>query len=162
VSRGGGVMLHLPGQVACYPILPLDVLNLAPADYVNELLETGIELLGKFNIQGVIDPDRPGIRANGRRIIHLGAAIRDRITSFGLVVNVNPDLDLFHKIHCDGDDVPMTSIQRESNCRLRISGIRQQLVELISNRFGFDRVSIFHNHPSLWPRSTRYVAAQRP
>jgi hypothetical protein len=36
------------------------------------------------------------------------------------------------------------------------------LVELISNRFGFDRVSIFHNHPSLWPRSTRYVAAQRP
>jgi lipoyl(octanoyl) transferase len=159
VSRGGGAMLHLPGQIACYPILPLDLLGLTPAGYLTKLQSIAVDLVREFGLIGTIDQDQPGVRVNGRRVVHIGAAIRERITCFGFVVNVNPDLELFHKVNCDGDPVPMTSVQRESTARVRVSGIRQLLLELLTARFGFDRVSIFHNHPSLLPRSTRYVAA---
>ena len=161
VSRGGGAMLHLAGQVACYPIIPLELLGLTTARYLDEFLRIGVELLRKYNISGIIDEERPGVRVNGRRVMHLGVAVREGITCFGVVLNVDPDLELFREVFCDADRVPMTSLQRESRGTIRLSGIRQQLLELIATRFGFDRVSIFHNHPGTLPRSTRYVAAPR-
>jgi lipoyl(octanoyl) transferase len=161
VSRGGGTMLHLPGQVACYPVLPLDMLGLSVARYLEELQNIALALLQSYNIIGVIDPDRPGIRVNGRRVVHIGIAIRERISCFGLVVNVNPKLDLFHAVRCDGDPTPMTSLQRESPQRMRVQAIRQRMLELIAGRLGFERVSIFHNHPSTQSRSKRYAAAPR-
>jgi lipoyl(octanoyl) transferase len=161
VGRGGGAMLHLPGQVACYPILPLDLVGLTPARYIENLLRVALDLLRTFNIIGSIDFERPGIRVNGRRVIHLGVAVRQRITCFGLVVNANPKLEWFHEIDCDGDPQPMTSLQRESAGCIRLTAIRQRLVELIAARFAFDRVSIFHNHPGIPTRAKRYVAAPR-
>src|SRR5438309_6698380 len=37
VNRGGGCVLHQPGQVAVYPILPLDRLNLGLRAYLERL-----------------------------------------------------------------------------------------------------------------------------
>src|SRR5262245_47361629 len=37
VNRGGGCLLHLPGQLAVYPILPLDRLGLDLHDYLDAL-----------------------------------------------------------------------------------------------------------------------------
>lgn len=159
VSRGGGVMLHLPGQVACYPIAPLELIGRTAAGYVRELQNIGLALMKNYELEGEIDPDRPGVRVRGRRIVHVGAAFREGISCFGLIVNVNPELGLFHEVHCDGDRRPMTSLQRESPVRVRITGVRQQLVDLVAARLGFDRVSIFHHHPRTLLRSPRYVVA---
>ncbi|HEY1186821.1 MAG TPA: lipoyl(octanoyl) transferase LipB [Gemmata sp.] len=157
VARGGGALLHQPGQVACYPILPLDAFNLSPARYVAELQSVVLELCRDFGIEAVPDSDHPGVRANGRRIAHVGIAIRDWVSSYGIVINVNPDLAPFRDIRCDGDAVPMTSLQRESALRVRVSGVRQKLLELIAARFGFARVSVFHNHPAALPRPNRHA-----
>jgi lipoyl(octanoyl) transferase len=161
VSRGGGTMLHLPGQVACYPILPLDSAGLCVARYLTALEETVIELLGDHELHSTSDADHPGVRVNGRRIAHVGVAIRDNITAFGIVLNVDPDLAPFREVRCDGDAAPMTSLQREAAGRVRLSGVRQRLVELVAARFGFERVSIFHTHPAACPQPTRHAAAQR-
>lgn len=157
VGRGGGTLLHQAGQVACYPILPLDALNLTPGRYVAELMAVGVDLCRAFGIEALPYPDRPGVRANGRRVAHVGAAVRDRVSSFGLVVNVNPDLRPFRDVYCDGDRVPMTSLQRESPLRVRVSGVRQRLLELVAARFGFTRVSVFHHHPAALARPTRHA-----
>ncbi len=159
VSRGGGVMLHLPGQVACYPIVPLELIGVSAAGYVQELQNLAVDLLKHYQLEGEIDRERPGVRVRSRRIVHVGAAFREVISCFGLIVNVNPELELFHEVQCDGDRLPMTSLQRESSVRVRITGVRQQLLDLIASRFGFDRVSIFHHHPSKPSRSLRYVVA---
>ncbi|MCI0705800.1 MAG: lipoyl(octanoyl) transferase LipB [Planctomycetia bacterium] len=157
VSRGGGVMLHVPGQVACYPIFALDMLGLTVNRYVSELQELAVDLLREFGVEGTPEPDRPGVRANGRRIAHVGVAVRSWVSCFGLIVNVNPDLAPFREVRCDGDALPMTSLQRESPLRVRVSGVRQRLLELITTRFGFTRVSVFHNHPGALPRPTRHA-----
>lgn len=157
VSRGGGALLHRPGQVACYPVFPLDALNLTAGRYVAELQAVAVDLCAAFGIEATADPDRPGARANGRRVAHVGVAVHNNVTSFGLVVNVNPDLAPFRDVRCDGDPAPMTSLQRESRARVRVAGVRQRLLELIAARFGFARVSVFHNHPAALPRPTRHA-----
>lgn len=162
VSRGGGVMLHLPGQVACYPIVPLDALGFTPARYLEELQSVAVDLLRDYGLTGEGDADHPGVRVSGRRIAHVGVAVRDRVSCFGLIVNADPDLAPFRDVKCDGDSHPMTSLARESDLRVRVSGVRQRLLELVASRFGFGRVSIFHTHPGALPRPTRHAAAHRP
>jgi lipoyl(octanoyl) transferase len=157
VARGGGAMLHVPGQVACYPVFPLDALNLTPGRFVSKLEAVAIDLLREFGVEGTPDANRPGVRANGRRLVHIGVAVRSWVTSFGLVVNVNPELAHFRDVRCDGDLLPMTSLARESEHRVRVTTVRQRLVELIAARFGFDRVSVFHTHPAALPRPTRHA-----
>jgi lipoyl(octanoyl) transferase len=157
VARGGGAMLHLPGQVACYPILPLDALGLTAGRYVAELQGVACDLCREFGVEAVADRDRPGARANGRRVAHVGVAVRNDVSSFGLVVNATPDLAPFRDVRCDGDPLPMTSLARESAHRVRVTTVRQRLVELIATRFGFDRVSVFHTHPAALPRPTRHA-----
>lgn len=162
VSRGGGVMLHLPGQIGCYPVLSLDQLGLTPAAYLRELEAVVIDLLDRHGIAGAADPNCPGVRVGNRRVAHVGVAVRDWVSCFGLVVNVDPDLEPFRDIHCDGDPVPMTSIQRESPAaRARVAGVRQELVELVAARFGFARVSLFHTLPGVLPQPTRHAAPTR-
>ena len=159
VARGGGVLLHLPGQVACYPVLPLDHLNLTPAAYVAELQSLVVELLAEYDLRAEPDPVAPGVKVNGRRIAHVGAAVRGGVTAFGLVLNADPDLEPFRAVHCDGDPLPMTSVQRETPSRVRISSVRQRLVEAVAARFGFARVSLFHTHPGLAPRPASHATA---
>ena len=161
VGRGGGAMLHLPGQVACYPVLALDRLRLTPTAYLAELQALVIDLLRDHDIAATADPDRPGVRVAGRRVAHVGVAVRNWVACFGLVLNVDPDLGPFRDVRCDGDPVPMTSLQRETPARVRASGVRQRLVELVADRFGFDRVSPFHTHPGLSPRPSHHAAVTR-
>ena len=41
-----------------------------------------------------------------------------------------PDLELFRDVRCDGAALPMTSLARESSHRVRVTGVRQRLLEL--------------------------------
>lgn len=147
-ARGGGVLLHLPGQVACYPILSLELLRLTPAGYARMLLDVAVEALRTFKIETRIEPDSTGVWVADRQIVHLGAAVRGGVTAFGLTFNVCPDLDLYRGIWVDGQSSPMTSLQRESPLRARIATLRHRLIELFAERLRA-RVSIFHSHPVL-------------
>ena len=152
VSRGGGVFLHLPGQIACYPIVSLPQAGLTPGQYIHELETIGVELLREFDLPAERDPNTPGVRIRSRRVIHIGVAIRSGVSCFGMIVNVDPDLEWFRDIHCDGDPLPMTSIQREMPGRVRITTLRQQLVSRIASHFAFERMSLFHTPPGLLNR----------
>jgi lipoyl(octanoyl) transferase len=158
LSRGGGAMLHLPGQVICYPIVALDRLGIAPARYLEELRGIVAEVVRDYTIS--VDPDDGrSLRVGGRAVAHLSAAVRDWVTGFGIVLNVDPDLELLREVQCDGDPVPMTSLQRESGSRVRAAAIRQRLVELVATRFGFHRTSVFHTFQGLEPRPSHHAAS---
>lgn len=161
VSRGGGCLLHVPGQVACYPILPLQELGTTPGPYIDSLNCIATDSLREFGVTCESVTGEAGVRVAGRRIAHVGVCIRDWVSSFGIVVNVNPDLDQFREVRCDGDPVPMTSLQRESAARVRVTGVRQSLLEGVAQRFGFSRVSVFHNHPTFLPKPSRHAFAPR-
>ena len=159
VARGGGVTLHGPGQVACYPVLPLREFELTPAAYVDGLCEIVAGLCRGLGLTPTIDADASAVRVNGRPVATVGVAVRNWVASLGFVVNVNPDLELFRGIDTDGDPVPMTSLQRECPTPVRVPAVRQRLLDLLAARFAFDRVSVFHQHPTFLPRSRSHAVA---
>jgi lipoyl(octanoyl) transferase len=75
------------------------------------------------------------------------------------VLNVGPDLEPFRHVWCDGDPVPMTSLERESPVRVRVPAARQRLLDALIVRFGLGRLSVFHTHPLLTKPVRSHVRA---
>ncbi len=160
VNRGGGCLLHLPGQVSCYPILPLDALGINLQEYLDRLHGLIRNVLCESDIPAETR-DNAGVWVGDRRIAHVGVAVRDWVTYFGCTINVTPNLRPFRRVHCDSEAKPMTSMERERRGRARAATVRQRLIEAFAGRFGFDRVSLFHHHPSL-PRKASVHAVASP
>ncbi len=146
LAAGGGAMLHTPGQVACYPVLPLAPFGLTPAGYVAELLRVVAGVVASFGCEPVVDPTGPTIRVAGRRVCHIGVAVRTGVTAGGVLLNVTPDLSLFRTIRVGGDRRPMTSLQRECPGAVRPAAVRQRLLDALESRFAA-RLSIFTSVP---------------
>jgi lipoyl(octanoyl) transferase len=150
VNRGGGCLLHLPGQLAAYPILPLDHLRLGLQAYLDQLHRVLADVLADFSIGAQTRPTAPGLWAAGRPIAGFGIAVRDWVSYYGAVLNIDPDLEPFRRISCGGPaEPPMTSLARERHGPLRSGLVRERFVEYFASRFGFARVSVFFGHPAL-------------
>ena len=163
VNRGGGCLLHLPGQLAVYPVLPLDHLGLGVRAYLDRLQDVLAAVLADFGLRAEPRPDRPGVWVNGRPIAAVGVAVRHWVTYYGAALNVNPDLVPFRRVRCLGPaEGPMTSLERERRGPLRPALVRERLLEHFAVRFGFGRVSLFSDHPALHRRAPSDAVANRP
>lgn len=161
VNRGGGCLLHVPGQIACYPIISLDSLGIHLQEYLTRLHGVIHDVLTECHVPAELHSDSAGVWVGERRVAHVGVAVSDWVTYFGSAINVDCPLKSFRAVQCDGAAKPMTSIEREKRGRARASTVRQRFVELFAARFGFERVSLFHHHPSL-PRKARVHAVATP
>jgi lipoyl(octanoyl) transferase len=150
VNRGGGCVLHLPGQLAMYPILPLDRLHGGIADYLHKLNDAIRDLLADFSIHGAIRADDEGVWVGSRLLAALGVSVCDWVTGYGAYVNIHPALDLFDCVTTSvhGSE-PMTSLERERRGSVRPSLVRERLIEHFQRRFGFARIALFSDHPLL-------------
>lgn len=150
VNRGGGCLLHMPGQMALYPILPLDRLGLGVQDYLDRLQGILIALLDDFSIGGETRPAQPGIWVARRPIASIGVAIRDWVAYYGAALNVNPDLKPFQLVQTAGPTGgTMTSVACERHGTPRSAFVRERLLEHFTERFRFARTSLFFDHPLL-------------
>lgn len=157
VARGGGVTLFSPGQVVGYVVAALPTLRQTPAGFVRQLTRVVADVTASFGTTPTIDPDRPGVLVRGRRLAQVGVAVRHRVTSFGFVYNVQPDLALWHDLLCDRDARPMTSLQRECRGTVRTAAVRERFLERLAAALGSPRLSVFHHHPTLSPRTPRHA-----
>jgi lipoyl(octanoyl) transferase len=161
VNRGGGCLFHSAGQIAAYFLVALDRQKLDLQAYLDRLHGVVLDTLAAYDLTGETHTDRAGVYVGGRLIAHVGVAVRDWITYYGLTLNVSPDLEPFRRVLTgDPDEPPMTSIERERRSQVRIAAVRQQLVESFASRFGFERISPFHFHPALSiPVASHAIAA---
>ena len=163
VNRGGGCLLHLPGQLAIYPILPLDRFGLGVQAYLDQLQQTLADLLDDFNITAQARPGKAGLWVNARPIAEVGVAVRHWVSYFGAVLNVHPDLELFRSLRTGGPgDGPMTSLIRERNAPLRPALVRERFLEHFTRWFPCARVSLFFSHPSLGRKAPADAVAANP
>ena len=93
VNRGGGCVLHLPGQLATYLVLPLDTFGLNLQGYLDRLHTTIIRVLEEFDLAGSVRADIPGVFSGPARIATVGVAVSRSIAYHGLTINVGPYLD---------------------------------------------------------------------
>jgi lipoyl(octanoyl) transferase len=117
-ERGGRVTYHGPGQLVAYPIVSLaghggDVLA-----YVRNLEWAMIAAIGDFGVEAGLVEGETGVWVHGagpaRKIGAIGLHISRGVTTHGLAVNVNNDLQPFEwVVPCGIEGCAVTSITRE-------------------------------------------------
>ena len=125
VERGGEVTYHGPGQLVAYPIVDLAPMGGDVHEYVRGLERVMIGALAEHGvgaqpIEGLTGvwtdgpPPAPGLAGAARKIGSIGVHVSKGITTHGLAVNVDNDLQPFEwVIPCGIEGVAMTSIARE-------------------------------------------------
>jgi lipoyl(octanoyl) transferase len=146
VNRGGGCLLHQPGQLAVYAVIALDRHGLGLAAYVERLQRVLVAVLNDFSVPAGMRRGMEGVWVGKRLVASVGVAVCDWVAYYGAVLNVNPDLAPFRLVECGG---PMTSLERERRGPLRPALVRERLLDQFATAFGYERTSLFFGHPLL-------------
>jgi lipoyl(octanoyl) transferase len=125
-DRGGRVTYHGPGQLVAYPIVSLKPYDDDVHEYVRRLERVAIEAIAARGvaartIEGLTgvwtEGEVPGPEAGtdaARKIGSIGVHVSRGVTTHGLAVNVNNDLQPFEWIvPCGIDNCRVTSLGRE-------------------------------------------------
>ena len=145
-DRGGLVTYHGPGQLVAYPILSLAPYGGDVHEYVRRLERATIAALGDFGVPArtiegltgvwVEQPDAAPPAAPGpaaRKIGSIGIHVSRGVTTHGLAVNVNNDLQPFEwVVPCGIEGVRMTSVARELGAEQDLEAFG----EALARRFG--------------------------
>jgi lipoyl(octanoyl) transferase len=150
-DRGGLVTYHGPGQLVAYPIVDLGAYGDDIHAYVRGLEQTIIGALGEAGvptqtIEGLTgvwtvgDPPPTISSTPARKIASIGLHVSRGITTHGLAVNVDNDLQPFEWIvPCGIEGVAMTSLARES----RVEQSVRAFAELVETCYG----GVFERRP---------------
>ena len=153
-NRGGGCLLHCPGQLAIYPILPLRWHDFSLGEYLQRFQAALTETLTELGVQIQPQPGRYGVWGRTGQIAALGVAVRDWVTWHGAYLNVSPALGLFRLVESDPQgQYPMGSIAAERCGVVRMATVRAVLVRQLTEAFGCDRYHLYTGHP--WLKSHR-------
>ncbi len=125
-DRGGRVTYHGPGQLVAYPIVSLEPYGDDVHEYVRRLERVAIEAIAEHGvaadtIEGLTGVwtagETPGPQAGtgaARKIGSIGVHVSRGVTTHGLAINVNNDLQPFEWIvPCGIDNCQVTSLGRE-------------------------------------------------
>jgi lipoyl(octanoyl) transferase len=115
-DRGGRVTYHGPGQLVVYPIVSLRPYGDDVHEYVRGLERVMIGALGEHGVEARVIEGLTGVWTRGepRKIGSIGVHVSRSVTTHGLAVNVDNDLQPFEWIvPCGIEGVAVTSLARE-------------------------------------------------
>jgi lipoyl(octanoyl) transferase len=165
VNRGGGCVLHLPGQLAAYLALSLPSFGLTLKDYVDRLYSTVLEVLSEFDLKGTVRPDLPGVFSGPARIATVGIAVSRWIAYHGLTLNVGPYLQLFEVLEEPGiGSTPLrqTSMESRRQRHTAMSKVRESLIRRLELAFSLERHHLYTGHPQIRRKVLSHVYAPSP
>ena len=150
VNRGGGCLLHAPGQLAIYPVVPLEDHELSVGQYL-ERLHTGLlRTLADLRIEGHRLPRRHGIWGRTGQLVAIGAAVKSWVTYHGAFINVAPPMHVSRFIHADPEGgTAMTSLVVERQQPVKMASVRASLVRHLAEALGCSRFHLYTGHPLL-------------
>jgi lipoyl(octanoyl) transferase len=153
-DRGGRVTYHGPGQLVAYPIVSLKPYGDDVHEHVRRLERVAIGALGEHgvaarSIEGLTgiwtEGEPPGPAATpgteARKIGSIGVHVRRGVTTHGLAVNVNNDLQPFEwVVPCGIDNCRVSSLSRELGAEQDFDAF----ADTVARRFGevFERTVV--------------------
>ena len=154
LNRGGGCIVHLPGQLAIYPIVPLEHYGWTVGQYLTRL-ETGLtNLLAELGVHGArlgaVRPGWPGVWGRTGQLAAIGVAVKNWTTYHGAFVNVSPAMRLVRRVVTDPvANAPMSSLMIERQGSVKMTAVRAGLVRHLAEAFGAERYHLHTSHPLL-------------
>jgi lipoyl(octanoyl) transferase len=138
-DRGGRVTYHGPGQLVAYPIMAVERV----ADFVHTMENAIVAALADEGIPTEVrDTPYTGVWATGRggedaKIASIGVRVSGGVTTHGLAVNVDNDLQPFEWIvPCGIDHVRMTSVAKETGRTGLLPCFRRRMAWRFAEAFG--------------------------
>jgi lipoyl(octanoyl) transferase len=147
-DRGGLVTYHGPGQLVAYPIVDLAPMGGDVHEYVRGLERVMIGSLaehgvGAQTIEGLTGvwtegpPPGPGVDGEAKKIGSIGIHVSKGITTHGLAVNVDNDLQPFEwVVPCGIQGVAMTSIAQEGGSEATVDAYGATVARHFAAEFG--------------------------
>jgi lipoyl(octanoyl) transferase len=164
VNRGGGCVLHLPGQLVAYLVLPLDRLGLDLGAYLDGLHRAALGVLDEFDLRGTTRPESPGVYLGHARVATVGVAVNRWITSHGLTLNVGPYLEPFDVLLDEpghgGYRLVQTSMEARRQRPAPMAKVREALVRRVEEVFALRQHHVYTDHPLIRRETRRHALAQ--
>ena len=138
-DRGGDITYHGPGQLIVYPILDLKRHRRDIHWYLRNLETCIIRTLASFGIVADRIAGATGVWVQDRKIAAIGVRTSQWVTSHGLAINVNTDLNFFDLIvPCGIANKTVTSMTQVLKVGdLKLQAVRSQFCDhfgIIFNR----------------------------
>ncbi len=126
VSRSGCAVLHAPGQLAVYALLPLDRLGISPAEYRLRMETVLLDVCHELRTPAMRIEGSPGVWGRCGQVGHFGAAVRWWVTMHGMWLNVCPDPGWLQRMRSDAVRWPPAASTDGCTAARKESGKRPQ------------------------------------
>jgi lipoyl(octanoyl) transferase len=138
-NRGGDITFHGPGQLVGYLIFDLENFGIGLRQYIYNIEEAIIRVLGQFGLMSSRDPEATGVWLDvglptARKICAIGVRSSRFVTMHGFALNVNTDLSYYSYIHpCGIQDKGVTSLEMELGMKIDFDWAKKTvLAELLA------------------------------
>jgi lipoyl(octanoyl) transferase len=158
VGRGGGCILHSPGQLAVYPIAPLNRLRWTVGEFARRLQRGMLQALSPLGVRGETQSARLGIWGRTGQLVAFGLAVRDWVTYHGAFVNVGPAMNPYRYVDTavdgptaavHGGKTTMSCLLAERGRAVTMTRVRSDVVAALSAVFECERYHLHTGHPLL-------------
>ncbi|HEX3725815.1 MAG TPA: hypothetical protein VHV08_06210 [Pirellulales bacterium] len=150
VNRGGGALLHAPGQLAIYPIVPLDWHGWTVGDYLARLQGGIVAALAELGVAGQTRDGSYGVWGRSGQLAAVGVAVKSWTTYFGAYLNVDPAMQPFRAIDADSTGrTPSGSLAAERRQRIKMPAVRATIIAQLAAALGCSRYHLYTGHPLL-------------
>jgi len=96
--RGGDITYHAPGQLILYPIMKLSGPEADAHAFVNKLEEIAIRTADAFRVKAYRRKGKTGVWTDRGKIAAIGIRFKKWVSSHGMSLNVDIDLEGFSAI----------------------------------------------------------------
>jgi lipoyl(octanoyl) transferase len=138
VDRGGQVTYHGPGQIVGYPLIDLRRAGVSVRELVHKIEQSIIDTLAHWNIGATRLEGAPGVYVGAAKVAALGLRVRRGCSFHGLALDVNMDLEPFHRINpCGYKGLAVTQMV-DLGGPSRLADVEDVLIGEFCRQFGFD------------------------
>jgi len=147
IARGGGNLIHTPGQLLAYLILPLSRMHITPGAFLTKLEQALTLVCAAGGVTITIRNCRAVARTG--EVGQIGTLVKSGVTQFGLSVNVHPNLDVVRFCETGIAGQRFSSLAADRMQHIAMSTIRESLAHHLTDLFQFETRHWYTGHPML-------------
>jgi lipoyl(octanoyl) transferase len=148
IARGGPAVVHAPGQLAIYPLLPLNRLHVGVAEFREKIESAIVDVCHEQRIAAKRRDSEPGVWTRYGQVASFGAAVKSWITCHGIFLNVTIDPN-FLRLANSTPGERATTIECQRLRPIAMNQVRESTIRHIAAAFGYENVHTYVGHPLL-------------
>lgn len=149
VNRDGGTLVHAPGQLAAYPIFPLNRLKFLYSDFRQKLQAAVIATAAEQRVPSQKTDSPCGTVCRCGQLSWIGTSVRDGVSHHGVFLNVAPVMDTMRLVRSTENQKNIASLSMQRMEPIPMQKVRESLVRHVSSQFGYEETHPYTGHPLL-------------